>query len=208
MNSRQYNMGVKTNRTCCVVFLCIVCLRPVFCVPSVVSVCGMSILDCPFGFLQSLFYITTRNEKRTYSLRCSGRVNINRLGYCPLQSFCFPVLSPFMTFHLVCNQITRQVPLVEQFSSPRFLVGFVLIDLQFYVYILQIVVCPFVLFLLATVLSVLLRFTDSEYPFGIFKLFFLPYYKCKATSIIVNAYTTPIATKIVNYKHVLQDLSG
>ena len=29
----------------------------------------------------------------------------------------------------------------------------------------------FVLFLLAIVLSVLLRYTDSDYPFGIFKLF-------------------------------------
>jgi len=29
----------------------------------------------------------------------------------------------------------------------------------------------FVLFLLAIVLSVLLRFTDSDYPFGIFELF-------------------------------------
>jgi len=35
-----------------------------------------------------------------------------------------------------------------------------------------IVVCLFVLFLLAIVSSVLLRFTDSDYPFGIFKLFF------------------------------------
>ena len=31
--------------------------------------------------------------------------------------------------------------------------------------------CPFVLFLLAIVLSVLLRYTDSDYPFGIIKLF-------------------------------------
>jgi len=38
-------------------------------------------------------------------------------------------------------------------------------------YVLLIVVCPFVLFLLAIVLSVLLRYTDSECPFGIFKLF-------------------------------------
>ena len=38
-------------------------------------------------------------------------------------------------------------------------------------YVLWIVVCPFVLFLLAIVLSVL-RYTDSDYPFGIFKLFF------------------------------------
>jgi len=33
------------------------------------------------------------------------------------------------------------------------------------------VICPFVLFLFAIVLSVLLRFTDSDYAFGIFKLF-------------------------------------
>jgi hypothetical protein len=33
------------------------------------------------------------------------------------------------------------------------------------------VVCPFVLFLLAIVLSVLLRYTNSDCPFGIFKLF-------------------------------------
>ena len=40
-----------------------------------------------------------------------------------------------------------------------------------FLYILLIVVCPFVLFLLAIVLSVLLRYTDSDCPFGIFKLF-------------------------------------
>ena len=32
-------------------------------------------------------------------------------------------------------------------------------------------VCPFLLFLLAIVLSVFLRYTDSDCPFGIFKLF-------------------------------------
>jgi hypothetical protein len=47
----------------------------------------------------------------------------------------------------------------------------VLLDLQFYMYVLCIVVCPFVLFLLAIVLSVL-RFTDSDYPFGICNLLF------------------------------------
>ena len=40
-----------------------------------------------------------------------------------------------------------------------------------YVYVLYIVICPCVLFLLAIVLSVLLRYTDSDYPFDIFKLF-------------------------------------
>ena len=37
-------------------------------------------------------------------------------------------------------------------------------------YVLLIVVCPFVLFLLAIVLSVLLRYTDFDYLFSIFKL--------------------------------------
>ena len=35
---------------------------------------------------------------------------------------------------------------------------------------LQIVICPFVLFLLSIVLSVILCFTDSDYPFGISRL--------------------------------------
>ena len=77
-------------------------------------------------------------------------------------------------------RLTRRVPLVEQelltlpdhMSSPPVLVRFVLLDLQFYVYVLQIVVCPFVLFLLSIVLSVH-RFTDSDYPFGIFKRFLM-----------------------------------
>ena len=77
------------------------------------------------------------------------------------------------------TRLTRRVPLVEQelptlpehLNTPTIFSGFVLLDLQFYMYFLQIVVCPFVLFLLAIVLSVLLRYTDSDYPFGIFKLF-------------------------------------
>ena len=51
--------------------------------------------------------------------------------------------------------------------------GFVLLDLQFYMYVLQIVVCLFVLCLLSIVLYVLLRYTDYDCPFSIFKLFFL-----------------------------------
>ena len=35
----------------------------------------------------------------------------------------------------------------------------------------SVVVCPFVLYLLVIVLSVLLRYRDSEYPFDIFKIF-------------------------------------
>jgi hypothetical protein len=37
--------------------------------------------------------------------------------------------------------------------------------------------CPFVLFLLAIGLSVLLRYTDSDFPFGIFKLFLMICYR-------------------------------
>jgi hypothetical protein len=39
--------------------------------------------------------------------------------------------------------------------------------------VLQIVVCTFVLFLLVIVLSVLLPLADSDYPFDIFKLFWV-----------------------------------
>ena len=60
--------------------------------------------------------------------------------------------------------------LSEHMSSPPVLVGFVLLDLMCYVYVLVIVVCPFVLFLLAIVLSVVLRYTDSDYTFDIFNL--------------------------------------
>jgi len=36
-------------------------------------------------------------------------------------------------------------------------------------------ICHFVLFILAIMLSVLLRLTDSDYPFGNFKLFLYQY---------------------------------
>jgi hypothetical protein len=76
------------------------------------------------------------------------------------------------------TRLTRRVWLVKQklltlpehLSSARFVVGFVLPDLLYYVYVLLIVVCPFVL--LAMVLPLLLWFADYEYPFGIFKFFF------------------------------------
>ena len=60
-------------------------------------------------------------------------------------------------------------------SLPPVLVGFVLL----YVYVLYIIVCPLVLFLMAIMLSVLHRYTDSDYPLGIFKLFLSLYLRCK-----------------------------
>ena len=59
---------------------------------------------------------------------------------------------------------------LHPFGAPEFIPGIQWVtQSQLYVYVLQIVVCPFVLFLLAIVLSVLLRYTGSDYPFGIFK---------------------------------------
>ena len=53
--------------------------------------------------------------------------------------------------------VEQELPaLPEHLSFLRFLVGFVVLDLWFYMYVLYIVVCPFVLFLLVIVLSVLL----------------------------------------------------
>ena len=74
---------------------------------------------------------------------------------------------------------TRSIPLSGGGTAhpsvvSEFTTGFsgirVACSLVFYVVFCS-VICPFVLFLLAIVLSVLLRFTDSDYPFGIFKLF-------------------------------------
>ena len=55
----------------------------------------------------------------------------------------FPILSSFMTYHRVCNQIkttsvtsgagTSYLSGAPEFT-PRFLVGFVLLDLQLYIY--------------------------------------------------------------------------
>ena len=50
-------------------------------------------------------------------------------------------------------------------------------------FVLQIVVCPFIL---ADVLLVFLRFTDSDYPFGVCNLFFLRTLLSRVTYTIVQ----------------------
>ena len=67
-------------------------------------------------------------------------------------------------------RVTRRVPLVgherltlpEQLSSPCFSVA------QLFIICVVLYASLFVLFDLAIVLSVLLQFTDSDYPFGIY----------------------------------------
>ena len=69
--------------------------------------------------------------------------------------------------------------------------GFVLLDLQFYVYVLQIVVCPFVLFLLANVLSVLLRYTLK--PGGELRCSgMVSSFSCTSGDRCVNLVTNPV----------------
>ena len=113
----------------------------------------------------------------------------NEHGYVPLvvnTSRSFPhsrLITGFVT------RLTRQVPLVDQelltlsehLSSPSDFSG-VRVTRSLVLYVCFIVVCPLVHFLLAIVLSVL-RYADSDCPFGIFKLLFMlsitvfaPYY--------------------------------
>jgi hypothetical protein len=79
------------------------------------------------------------------------------------------------------DKLTRRMSLVEQemptfpehMSSPSVLVGFVFVTRSLVLCVCFVdrclSFCTF--FLLAIVLSVLLRYTDSDYPFCIFKLF-------------------------------------
>ena len=84
----------------------------------------------------------------------------------------FPVHSSFMTYH----RVTRQLPQMEQkllsipehMSSPPVL-SWVCVTRSL---VLCVMFCRSLFVLLTIVLSVL-RFTDSDYLFGIFKLFFI-----------------------------------
>ena len=87
------------------------------------------------------------------------------------------VLSSIMTYHRVCNQRYHQwsmncLPFLSTWVHLRFSWGSCYSILSFLCTILQIVVCPFVLFLFAILLCVFfIDIQDSNYPFGIFKLF-------------------------------------
>ena len=88
----------------------------------------------------------------------------------------YTVLSSFITYHRVCKKSnmtdatfgTGNVdPSGALEFTPGFKSGSCCSNFSFLLYVLQIVVCPFVFFLLAIVFH---RFTTSGYPFGIFKL--------------------------------------
>ena len=81
-----------------------------------------------------------------------------------------------MTYHRFVTRVTRRVPLIEQehLRSPPVLSGVRVV--RYLVFCVVFCRSLFVLFRLAIVLSVL-RFTYSDYAFGIFKLFLFEYIK-------------------------------
>ena len=123
----------------------------------------------------------------------------------------FPGLTSFMTYHQFVTRLTRQVPLVEQelLTLPGHLslwVSCYLIFISLWkivwssiILLLPLFMCmfcrsfffPFVLFLFAIVLSFLLWYTHSDYPFGIFKLFLFHFSypsKIKLSFFMLNLY--------------------
>ena len=96
--------------------------------------------------------------------------------------------------------------------APEFTPGFQWVSCYlifiFYMYVLLIIVCPFVLFFLAIVLSVL-RYTDSDFPFGTFKLFLHLFHSLSSRNFLIcqrqypdkNAFTC--TGKNLIFKHTI-----
>ena len=90
----------------------------------------------------------------------------------------FLVLFSFLTYHRVCNQInttsaTSGAGAAYSSGASNFVLDFQwgwCYSIFSHVYFLQFAVCLYVPFALTIVLSVLLRYTDSNYHFGIFEL--------------------------------------
>ena len=89
-------------------------------------------------------------------------VSFGHCVVCPSSIYCFCLPLWYLQTLLV---------LLSFFSSPLCCLSFFDLQLLFTPLVSSNSSCPFVIFLLAIVLSVLLRFTASVYPFGIFKLF-------------------------------------
>ena len=90
--------------------------------------------------------------------------------------------------------VEQELPtLQEQPSSPLVFSG-VRVSRSLIFCVVYCIVCPFVLFLL-TIVSQVLRFTDSDYPFGIFKLFLL---WCWKSSVPMN--TIILVLKVSTYR--------
>ena len=102
-----------------------------------------------------------------------------------------------MTYHRVCNKIittgaTGGAGTAYPSGTLEFTPGFQWDSCySIFSFICMFSRSMFVLFLFAIVLSVLLRFTNSDYPFGIFKLFLINY-------IIQELYFAVVKGKIID----------
>ena len=102
-------------------------------------------------------------------------VSQNDHGYVPLVKKHFPVLSPFMTYHRFVTRLTRRVPLVQKklFTLPEHLSSSpvfsrVRVTRSLVLYVCLIYRSLFVLlYFFFWPLCCLLRYADSDYPFGI-----------------------------------------
>ena len=145
-------------------------------------------------------------QLRPILLRCTMRVP-NENGCVPLVvSTSRSFISSFMTYHRVCNQSkTTDGTIGAGTADPSGATEFTP-DFQgsFLCSVLKIVVLPFVLFLLAIVLSVLHRFTDFEYSFGIFKLFCIRYNEVKGQIIRKDSFgSITLMFYIIVFAHCL-----
>ena len=97
--------------------------------------------------------------------------------YGEMQSYTFWLNIKVMThFHMLTilrvSLMEQELPtLPEHLSSPQFLWGSCYSNFSFLCMLCRSLFVLLYFFLLAIVLSVLLRYTDSDYPFRIFKLF-------------------------------------
>ena len=85
----------------------------------------------------------------------------------------FLVLYSFMTYHWVCNQINITGATSGAGTAYQFLVGFVLLGLQFYLLCMfcrSLFALLYFFFWILCCLVFFFRYTDSDYLFGIFKL--------------------------------------
>ena len=115
-----------------------------FCVTLCVMISTTSLV--PVGHILTVGALVTVNDLKHQTVG---------LKYILCHKGVIPVCRPYLNrTELTLDVISSQCA-IHTLIHPRFSVGFVLLDLQFYVYILQIVVCSFVLFLLAIVFSVL-----------------------------------------------------
>ena len=118
-------------------------------------------------------------------------------------------------FHLIYTRVTRVMTCNTDGAgtscptgAPEFTTCFKCCSIfSFLCSDLQVLVCPFVLFLLAILLSVLLRFMDYDYHFGILKLFFI--HRTQNQCLCIEPYLTSMEKKrlyIRNYLKLYMDL--